>query len=789
MNNVGLKISAILEKKHVGFLTSIIIGISFLCIVYQDAFFSPNSYLYRYEGDGMKNYYSVLWQVKNEPSFLKLSGMSYPYGENCLMDDSMPLLSKVLKGLAIIIPMTTNYTIGIINFLILISLVIGSSFLYLIFRQFKLPSILSALSANGICILSSQVLRLYPFGHWALSFTCFFPMAWYLLIRYYSEPKLKWSVLIGLVILFWTFTHAYLGLIILMFTSLTHIFKSILNCKFQYKNIRHYLALIFQIVLPTAIILCFIKLTDTHPDRIKSNFDLGHATMFESLFLPVSSPLKCIYAPFFDVSQSHQNLWAKESLNYIGLSSTLAMLCFLLLSLYFIIVKRGKTITQYVPLMMGLYLISAIGALLFSMGIPLKYVSKSILLAIPFLKEFLALGRFSWPFFYVISVMSIVLFYRLLYKHNVSKFVLYTLVLLYYIEGLPSHLYAAKNIVRYKNAFSVDHISKENKILTEINKVNFQAILALPSFFRCNLPFGACHSDSSINNALITSYHSGLPILSTYLPRPSVSESMNIYKQLMAYPYRVNIPELISNGKNILVVIQHSDTSILNENEKEIMARSTPYLKTKKYSMYSLSIDSLLHSHSLEKVHQKSFLEIKPFLKVKNEVHLLDTSIFFVYKNFDSTYTEIRYHGNGAFKGLKTQFNIINTNSTRNMDTSKEYEVSFSYYNHIWDQTFNTFTIEEKADNGEILQYLYYSPLETSLIDGWWYNFRQKFKVKSNNSKLTFFFNGQDYFENWFVIDDFMIRRLDTDLYLKYQENGKETIFKNNQKIIVSDLK
>jgi len=39
------------------------------------------------------------------------------------------------------------------------------------------------------------------------------------------------------------------------------------------------------------------------------------------------------------------------------------------------------------------------------------------------------------------------------------------------------------------------------------------------------------------------------------------------------------------------------------------------------------------------------------------------------------------------------------------------------------------------------------------------------------------------------VIDDFMIRRVDTDLYMIQQEKGKEMIYKNNQKIIVSDLK
>ncbi|MFT4757242.1 MAG: hypothetical protein ACI91R_001895, partial [Vicingaceae bacterium] len=57
---------------------------AFVLCFYSDAFFSPNSYLFSNSNDGIKNYYTYAYHIKNNKSVTNFEGLNYPYGESFL---------------------------------------------------------------------------------------------------------------------------------------------------------------------------------------------------------------------------------------------------------------------------------------------------------------------------------------------------------------------------------------------------------------------------------------------------------------------------------------------------------------------------------------------------------------------------------------------------------------------------------------------------------------------------------------------------------------------------------
>jgi hypothetical protein len=296
------------------------------------------------------------------------------------------------------------------------------------------------------------------------------------------------------------------------------------------------------------------------------------------------------------------------------------------------------------------------------------------------------------------------------------------------------------------------------------------------------VPFATQVSDNSVYISMVASYHSGLPILSTYLSRPSVSETLDIFKQFMPYPYNIIVPKIKSDRRDIAVILCNEDINLLSTNEKETLAKCKQILKTKSYTLLSLSVDSLAKSEKFER--QKKFDKIITALIPYHGFLVKDTNQFIACFGFDSLKSSAVYRGKGAFVGNKTESNEVFKILTEKMDTAKQYCLSFWYYNHVWDQTFNASVLEEKDNNGKTLQTLYFSPLESDIVDGWWYFSEHRFKVKSNKSTLSVYFHGADIFEKWYAVDELMIRPVDMDVYNIINFNNSKLVFLNNRKYV-----
>ncbi len=168
--------------------TAIIILIILTSIItaffYPKAVFTPNSYLLSSTGDGLKNYYTYAYLIKNDTSFINSKCVNYPFGEHFNYLDCQPAIAMPIKFISNIFPGISNYSIGILNFLIVLSIVFTAVLVFLILKEYKVSNIFAIFTSIAITFLSPQFYRLA--GHYGLFYTFAIPLIWLFLIKYYK---------------------------------------------------------------------------------------------------------------------------------------------------------------------------------------------------------------------------------------------------------------------------------------------------------------------------------------------------------------------------------------------------------------------------------------------------------------------------------------------------------------------------------------------------------------------------------------------------------------------------
>src|SRR6056297_1762647 len=173
---------------------TILAYVSFLGYTYHQLIKHLNTYVIEGYGDGMKIYTNLAYHVKHDTSYLHFEGMNFPYGEHVIPADCQFTLSTPLKWLYHNGLPVDQHILGIQNGFLLLSIVLGGVFLYLIFWNWKLPWWWSAIGAFGIGMLAPQIER---FGaHLNLGYLFVLPGLFWLLQKQERKPKFGTSLLI-----------------------------------------------------------------------------------------------------------------------------------------------------------------------------------------------------------------------------------------------------------------------------------------------------------------------------------------------------------------------------------------------------------------------------------------------------------------------------------------------------------------------------------------------------------------------------------------------------------------
>ena len=765
------------DKQKYSLILNIFITIVFVFIFYSPILLNPNSHQFSEKGDAIKNYYTYTYYINNNKDAINFEGLNYPYGEHFLYTDCTPILSISIKLTSKIFPGITNYSVGILNFLLIFSFLISSLLIYLILKEFGVNYWLAAISGFLIMLLSPQIFRLT--GHLALGFGFFLPLTWYFSLQY------SFWLFMSLLITF--YIHAYLGMIAAAFLFAFAIVKLIHQLVQKDVDISYYVKLFLIIFLPIIIFRVFIFITDTHYGRTDNpwGFFFAHADA-SSVFLPIKRPFKPLVTMIFgDVSQ----IW--EGWAYIGLSSLLAIFFYL-----FLLVKRSRRQKKFSfdnrwldNNHLHYALIAGILLLIFSTAYPFKFYKPS-LDWFSVLKQFRAVGRFAWVFYFVITISSVYFIDR--YTKHLQKrgkkilsiMVTIVFVALFFLESLPYHQDISEKIRKSNNMFDKKQLNKNFILgLESINPDDYQAIIPLPFYYIGSENFGKPASDKIYLLSQLLSYHSRLPILGSYLTRTSIWESKNIVQTMSPGYYEKNIIPDIKSDKPFLIIFSKEE---LSEYEKAILDKAKPISKNNEFELYTISKNDFFKNTTQKEI--DFYNNIKGQLTERKGFLISDTNAFLYYDGFEDKNSDYILSGTGALSGPKKQYHKLASFDEGTFEISTRYTASFWMYNqgenYGQDMLNCMFILQEKdADNSKWSKIV--NPMKSLVINDDWTLVEMNFKLNNPNTKITFLLKGNDNSKKEIYIDEFMIYNKSSLNYrFETNENSRDTVLiKNNQRI------
>jgi len=757
----------------------------FIFIVYGDLLFSANSHLFSQGRDGMKNYYTYSYHIVNDSSYSNFMGMNFPYGDSIFFTDGHPLLATVLKFVGGDSAFVERYNIGILNIMLISSIFVMFFVCYKLLKEFGIRSWFSVLFSIGMTLLSPQISRLVG-GHLALSYSFALPLTWLLTIKFIKEKTRK-DLLVYLLLssLFWLFTHAYLGVICILFGLLIVIGDYVFSDKGRGNKVKT-LSILSTLIVPILIFLFVSKATDCHTNRTDnpSGF-FNYNAELDDVLVPHHPPLR----PILDDLTDNKIRLKQEAWSYIGISTTL--LLFVLITLRILQVFRTKS-SQFLQSVTANYflnisILASLVLLLFAFAFPFR-IFPELLDYIPFIKQFRATGRFTWPFHFTVLVLSALLFQGI-YDRAISKqgkYLALTLLLLVGLmniyEGLPYHLEAAKLISNQKNIFLKENLPKEyNKALSKIDADKYQAIITLPYYFQGAESYSRPAHDIPLEASMILGFHTKLPVVNTNLGRTSIWENKNLVQLISPNFYNKVVEKDFTDTRPLLVIKSNEP---LTESESYLFSRSKVIYQGKSFSLYSLEKDELFNNNS-----QMYFDQYKSeSLSVYDGFQVTDSISFIFYNSFEDSISTKPFRGQGGVESNKKGINVFASFSPHTFLQGKNYDVSLWMNNQEQDALNLWFRlIIQRYDSKESIwkDVVTYFPEKAETIHENWSLVEMTFKGGNPNDSLRLVTIGKENSKAKLYADDLLIKGVANNVY-KYDSLSK-VLFYNNHEIKLID--
>lgn len=719
-------------------------------LYYWPLFVSPGSFLFSTSGDGLKNYFSFLYQERWGDSFIHFSGMNYPFGELHLFTDGQPAMLQLYRWLELIFPGLDP--IAFMNGALLWSIPISYFFLYLIFRKFKLNILVAALGALCLTFLAPQVFRLT--GHFGLAYFCAIPMIWYFVLQMRSKLKWLWALLSIAGILFFFFVHPYLGLILSIFV----LFEGLAFALFQKKGrIRSLVLVGLTSLVPVLLFFVVTSSFDQHPDRTPDPYGIFtyHAKP-NTVFLPNHSPLKPVVEKVVTIVNQTWEGWA-----YIGLSGLLFCVFGLLRISRRMRKKRTwKPLNPSLPKNLRSAIWAALVLLLFSMAIPLEWGLDFLLDLLPPLKQFRSLGRFAWIFYYVIGVYAFYILYlswRLLIIRNKSIFaygLLIAFCALYIWEGSVHHREQGL-------AMSNDVALLDSYDFKEIDAADYQAVIPMPFFHHGSENFELAGSDASRKLAFLFSLKTSIPILGGSMARTSVPESKKIIQLLGPNRFPKEIEPDLSDPRPILLLLS---PDALPEEDMPWILKSSLIAKTAGYELREIEPSRFFEEELSTLKEDSSFRELK------------DKKVFadgpFYFFNYDTLKSELSQFGAGAFSGKIKNYVRPIVLKRAEFEGWKDIRFSMWMYNAGFSRTQQEVFAEGIDAEGGTHRIAGGSVLRSRNIWGDWSFVEIEGEIKPEYEEVRLVTKGSRWSRLDYYLDNLLVRPTDVSV----QMQGFETV-------------
>jgi hypothetical protein len=748
-----------MKKNILGIGITLIITFVFVFIFFKPFLYNPNSFVVSKSVDAVKSYYNFSYALKYG-SGMKHEGINYPYGEHIQMENTHPTHQFFFRQFNKIFDLS-NHGVAIINLSMIFSLFLVVPFLFLILRRYKMPVWYSVLITLIILFLSPQIGRIS--GHFEMAYLFFIPMWWYFLLRLREGKRtVLWGLLLVTTSLLAGYTSAWYAAMFALFIFGIILSDLWIGRKNLRPYIKHGLMLFIIAIIPLLAVKGLQSITDWASDRPTNpyGFYVFHSNIF-SIFLPFDRLMQT----WFDYYYTNILKINWEGLANVGLPASVVAFVLVCLILYRFYTRKKISalfpITEYNP-----FLISAFLVLLFSMCFPFKWGMGFLLDVIPMVKQFRALGRFSWIFYYVFTVYASIMIYRYylqLKENGNAKKAIVLLISVFLFWSYDAYLWTTSyfSIVINNNDRLESDGTMFMKRFDEMKHKpeDFQAIFYLPyantsgdkMFFERGL--------NAFNEAMKLSYHTKLPIIQSFSPRISMSHALSSI-QLLADSSIQKTRLKDMNEKPFLILKVHTD---MNDQEEWLLSHSDSIWGDEWLTFYEFSPETYKKSYANWLFWSDS---VKHTLS-GNELIKSDTTLAsIIYLDFDKGKSEYIFAGSGALYKKNKQVELFNEDlfgkGFRGM-----YELTFwVYFNQEeYDMPKPMFSEIDKYDF-PIEQYLLNTREEHNVYNNW-VRVDHVFEIKPG-VKYQLMVSGQQI-----SIDNLILKPLDKNVYLKF-DNGAE---------------
>jgi len=748
-----------MKKNLITIIVILILSSVVFFSIFKPVLQNPNGYLYSKSGDALKSYFNFSYYLKYDEG-VRHDGINYPYGDHLQYINSHPLYVQILKCVDKNIYPIANHGVAILNLTMILSLFLAIPFIFLILRRFALPRWYAGILSVVLLLLTPQFDRIL--GHFEMVYAFFIPMFWYLLIRW-KEGKKQWlwgSLLVagGLIGGFTSAYYASFYAIFLLGVLFVELWKNRKNLHTYWKT---GLYLFILAIIPLIVVKGLVSVTDWVSDRPDNpyGFYVYHAN-FLSIFLPFISPLKTLAGNVIDMNFQ----W--EGRAYVGLPATLLAVSIFLTGFYNLFAKRKVSWRIFTPdKKMNSFFFAAILVLLFSMCIPFKYGFGFLLNLLPPVRQFRALGRFSWIFYYVFTVYAALFFYklfRLLKRKGLP--LLGTLVLVFVIGywTIDAGINIRRSTKRLLNPNDkLEKSDAEYQARFEeagINPQDYQAVFFLPFASTCGDKLLFEKGMNAFSDALKCSYHTGVPLLQSFSPRLSFTNALSSIQMLADPAIRKTRLEDMNDKPLLLVCTKEK----MNPHETLLKSKAEVFWEDTYITLSTLPVQVFTNSHQewLNKVDS-----IKTTLIGSGKILADSVSLHSIlYKDFEETYSENPFSGNGAFYKKRGDEVILNETLDEPFKPGK-YEISFWLYvdTRKYDMPKVTIRVTDADGNKRLEERL--NTREIHDVYNHWIRVKKIFDLKPGNN-VQLIVNG-----DYIGVDDILVRPVNSSVLVRAADN------------------
>ncbi|MBI1315729.1 hypothetical protein GC167_02570 [bacterium] len=772
-----------------GGVLAFVLGLAWVAGFYSEVLLAPNDYLFSGTGDGIKNYYTYVYSIRHLRGFEAFDGMNYPFGERSLYTDNHPVLAWLLQGLQSMFPAVATHSVGLLNLLILLSIPLNASVLQRLYQGLGLKTWLSVLAALGTAVLAPQIHRWT--GHLSLAHAWYVPVALLLLMRWEHRGQPVLGVLglalwIGLGLLI----HPYLGMMAALL-ALSYALVRWAGSAFgkRFGEGAASAALSVASLLPLMVFFMALSITETHPHRTDRPWGIkSHMAEPETVFLPTHRPLRELGRM---LDRDMDQVW--EGWAYIGL-------CAVLFSLWMLGrwgIQQVRTLRKskrqrfeahafalpdpFVRVLLG----ASVLVLLWAMAIPLRWLHDLWVDALGPIRQFRALGRFAWVFYYAVHIA---LFHALVgvpgsLQGRIRRGLTVLVPVLMITESLEYHWVQRRELVRSANVFDAQHRAESvNDLLAQVPPDFHQALLPMPFFHIGSENFERIGGEAVHRWAFVVSDALGMPMMGGSGSRTALSEA-KAQVQWMSEPVYPRLAQgLIDDGRPLLMVCSGEP---LSAQEQYYYNRSRPIGSAEGLELRSIDIGVFRAPDWADSLRTR-FGEFAGAGAVAGHWYASDSAGFFVHRGFDERHHPGARSGTGAYEGTRRELHQLAEFKASQFPEGVPVEASVWIFNggpkNGQDQLFGRlFWIESPPDFQERWLDPAFDPRQAQTIDGDWSRVSLALVPERRDAVYRLMFKGPDDARGTVLLDEVLIRPLSIDL--GRLEPGTGALWFNNHRL------